>query len=159
MYNSESLIELHRRAHQSLQKLLTHCRELSADEFNRRMEAFGDPTVQLQLFHIISAEKYWTGVLQGRMDVDNEIDYPTIDVLEPYRQEVFAITDRYLQGASVEELNSARRMITWGNNEKILIPAHIIIRTQVHIYHHLGKTLAMCRLLGKPGPGMDYPIG
>jgi len=161
MFSSQSLGEFHRRAHQNLRNLLDHCRQLNTEELHRRLIEYGDPTVQLQLFHIISAEKYWVGVIQGRMDVDDkESDYPTVDSLEEYRQQVVEIAENYLEGASVEELNAPRKMTTWGNKEPILVPAHVIIRTQVHIYHHQGKVLAMCRLMGKPGPKgvMDYPI-
>ena len=160
MFIPQSLLDIHHRAHQSLIKLLAHCASLTADEMNREMEAFGDPTVQLQLHHVITAERYWIGVLQGRMDVDeDQAEYPTIDSLEELRQTVFAIGEEYLRGASEAELNTPRPMITWGNKERVLIPAHVVIRTQMHIYHHLGKVGAMCRLMGKPiPPGMDYPI-
>jgi uncharacterized damage-inducible protein DinB len=160
MFTPEALIEVHNRAHQSLQKLLAHCATLTADELNREMDAFGDPTVQLQLHHVISAERYWIGVIEGRMDVDeDQADYPTAESLETFRQKVFAAGESYLRAASVEELNTPRPMVTWGNKERILIPAHIVVRTQMHIYHHFGKVGAMCRLMGKPvPPGMDYPI-
>jgi len=161
MFTGESLIEFHKRAHQSLQKLLEHCSQFSTDELNRGLDGFGYPTIRLQLHHGISAEKYWLGVLQGRIDVDeNDSDYPTTESLEAYRQQVFAATEDYLRSALVEELNTARPMMTWGNKEKVLIPAHVFIRTQTHLYQHQGQIAAMCRLLGKPtAPGMDYPIG
>jgi uncharacterized damage-inducible protein DinB len=160
MYNNESLIEFHKRAHQNLISLLTHCGQFSPDELNRELDGFGYPTIRLQLHHEIAAEKYWLGVLQGRMDVDDDDpDYPTIESLEKYRQIVFSATGQYLRTASEKELNTPRPMITWGNKEKVLIPAQVIIRTQTHYYHHQGQIAAMCRLLGKPiGPGMDYPI-
>lgn len=142
-----------------MKKLLEHCRQLSAEELNREIVGFGYPTVRLQLHHEIAAEKYWIGVLQGRMDVDdNDSDYPTIESLDTYRQQVFSVTAEYLRAASVEELNTARSMKTWGNKERILTPAHVIIRTLTHLYHHQGQIVAMCSLLGKPAPGMDYPI-
>lgn len=142
-----------------MKKLLEHCRQLSAEELNRKLVGFGYPTVRLQLHHEIAAEKYWIGVLQGRMDVDdNEPDFPTIESLETYRQQVFSVTAEYLRTASVEELNMARSMITWGNKERILSPAHVVIRTQTHFYHHQGQIAVMCSLLGKPAVGMDYPI-
>jgi uncharacterized damage-inducible protein DinB len=98
-------------------------------------------------------------VLRGRMDVDeDEAKYPTIDAMEAFRQQVSSIAVGYLRTASVEELNAARPMMTWGNKEKVLMPAHVVIRTQTHVYHHVGQVLAMCRLLGKPASGMDYPI-
>ena len=160
MFNSKILSDIHYRAHQTLQKLLMHCRGLEPSELNREMDEFGDPTVQLQLHHVISAERYWIGVLEGRMDVDeDQADYPTADALEAFRQKVFALGETYLQTASADELNTPRPMITWGNKERILIPAHVFMRTQMHIYHHHGKVAAMCRVMGKPiSPGMDYPI-
>lgn len=160
MYNSESLSEIHRRAHDSFRRLLEHCRQLSNEELNRELKEYGDPTVRLQFHHAVGAEKYWIGVLQGRIDADDDDPkYPTIESLEAYRREVFAATEEYLKGASVEELNTPRAMITWGNKERVLIPAHVFIRTATHLYHHQGKIGAMCRLLGKPiPPGLDYPI-
>ncbi len=160
MFTAANLSDIHSRAQETLRKLLAHCASLTADELNREMDAFGDPTVQLQLHHVISAERYWVGVLEGRMDVDeDQADYPTAEILETFRQQVFALGENYLKGASVEELNTPRPMITWGNKERVLYPAHVIIRTQMHIYHHMGKVGAMCRIMGKPiPPGMDYPI-
>lgn len=160
MYIADALAEFHKRAHQNLQKLLAHCGQFSRNELNRELDGFGYPTIRLQLHHEIAAEKYWLGVLQGRMDVDDDDqDYPTIELLEKYRQVVFSATEEYLQTASEKELNMARAMITWGNKEKVLIPAQVFIRTQTHLYHHQGQIVAMCRLLGKPvASGMDYPI-
>lgn len=160
MYNSEGLIEFHRRAHQSLIKLMEHCRRFNSEEISRELEGFGYPTLRLQLHHIIGAQKYWIGVLEGRIDVDDNIsDYPTIEKLMEYRQEVYSATAQYLRGASPDELNTARPMMTWGNKEKVLIPAQVFMRTLTHIYHHQGQVAAMCRILGKPiEPGMDYPI-
>lgn len=159
IYTAETLVEFHERAHRSLKRLLEHCRQLRAEELNRELAGFGYPTVRLQLHHVIGAEKYWIGVLQGRIDVDeNDPDYPTIESLEVYRQQVLSATAEYLRASSVEELNTARSMMTWGNRKRILTPAHVFIRTQTHIYHHQGQIVAMCRLLGKPAAGMDYPI-
>jgi len=121
------------------------------------MEGFGYPTVRLLLDHIISAEKYWISVVLGRMDLE-EPNYPTIEMIEKYRLEVFGVTENYLKAASSEELNTPRKMITWQNIERTLIPAHVIMRTQTHIYHHQGQIMAICRLLGKPAEGMDFPI-
>ena len=93
------------------------------------------------------------------MDADeNEADYQHVDTLERYRRAVFGVTEKYLRGASMEALNTAKTMTTWGNRQRLLIPAQVILRTQVHYYHHQGQVLAMCRLLGKPGSGLDYPI-
>ena len=159
MYTTEALLDLHERAHGSSHKLLTHCRSLTAEELDRELPGFGYPTVQLQLHHQIDAEKYWVGVLEGRIDVDdNPADYPTIDSLDAYRKKVVAATANYLRTALVEELNTARPMMTWGNKEQLLTPAHVLVRTVTHLYHHQGQILAMCRLHGKPASGMDFPL-
>lgn len=159
MHTPAALLDLHQRAHRNLEALLVHCRSLSAQELDRDLPGFGYPTVRLQLHHGIGAEKYWIGVLQGRIDADDDApDYPTIASLQEYRARVFAATEAYLQGASSRELNTARPMMTWGNKEKVLVPAHVFMRTLTHLYHHQGQILAMCRLLGKPGAGFDYPI-
>ena len=159
MHTAEALLDLHERAHSSLQRLLAHCRQLSAEELDRELAGFGYPSVRLQLHHMIGGEEYWIGVLEGLILVDdNDSDYPTVESLEAYRRRVFSATEKYLRAASVEELNTARRMMTWGNKERPLIPAHVFMRTLTHIYHHQGQIVAMCRLLGKPAAAMDYPI-
>ena len=35
---------------------------------------------------------------------------------------------------------------------------HVFMRTVTHLYHHQGQIVAMCRLVGKPCTGLDYPI-
>jgi uncharacterized damage-inducible protein DinB len=139
--------------------LLVHCQSFSSEYLNREFEGFGYPSIKLQLHHAIAGQKYWIGVLQGRMDVDEDPDaHFTMDDMMVYRESVRHSMERYLSAASTEELISARPMTTWGNIEKVLIPAHVVIRTLTHMYHHQGQVAAMCRLLGKPiEPGMDYP--
>jgi uncharacterized damage-inducible protein DinB len=56
-----------------------------------------------------------------------------------------------------EELNSPRTMKTW-RDEVSLRPAHVVLRTQTHIFQHQGQVTAMCRLLGRPLSGIDFPI-
>jgi len=159
MHTPGALLDLHERGHRNLAALLTHCRELTPDEVDREALGFGYPTVRLQLHHAIGAEKYWIGVLQGGMDADDDSpDYPTIESLEQYREQVSANTVAYLRASSEEELNTARSMMTWGNKEQVLIPAHVFARTLTHLYHHMGQVAAMCRLLGKPCQGLDFPL-
>ena len=155
MVPSEALIELHERCHANLRQLLDHCRSLTAAELHLPLEGFGYPSVQEQLHHEIGAEKYWIGVLEGRIDVDDDaVDYPTVDALESYRQETFAITESYLRSASPAELDTPREVATWRGTRIVVRPALVILRTQVHLYHHQGQILAMCRLLGHPRTGL-----
>jgi len=153
------LLDFHARVHRSFTGLLKHCRELTNEELNKEMDGFGIPTIQQQLHHMIGAEKYWLGVLQGRMDVDDHSPlYRTVESLEAYREQVFTSTELFLKSSSKEDFETIRPMMTWGNKEKILNPVQVIIRTQTHIYQHQGQILAMCRLFGKPCNGLDYPI-
>jgi uncharacterized damage-inducible protein DinB len=159
VYTSDMLQDVHERSHRNLKSLMAHCRPFSEAELSREFDGFGYPSILLQLHHEISCEKYWLGVLHGRMDVDeNESEFRTVESLEAYRDEVSAATETYLSGASTDELNTPRPMVTWRERKRILVPAHVIMRTNAHLYHHQGQILAICRLLGKPGEGMDYPI-
>ena len=159
MYTKEALEDIHARAHRSLGKLMAHCRDLTPGEFDRELSGFAYPTVRLQLHHVIGAEEYWIGVLNGVVRAEeNDADFPTIATLEAYREEVFAATERYLGAAAGAELNTRRTMLTWGNKERDLVPAHVFLRTQTHIYHHQGQIMAMCRLMEKPAGGLDFPI-
>jgi uncharacterized damage-inducible protein DinB len=159
VFTSEALQDCHERAHRNLIALLTRCRELEGGDADRELDGFGYPTVRLQLHHGIAAEQYWIGVLQGRVDVaEDSPEFSTIARLESYRDRVFAATEAYLRAASIGELNTARAMMTWGNRERTLTPAHVVMRTVTHLYHHQGQVLAMLRLLGKPCTGLDYPI-
>ena len=159
MYTSEALRDMHERGHRSLQKLLVHCNRLSVKEMDQEVPGFGYPSVRLQLYHLIAAEEYWIGVLLGSFDAEDKVAaYPTVQSLEIYREQVAAVTDEYLRAASPEELNTLRPMLTWQNKERLLMPAHVFMRTLTHIYQHQGQVLAMCRMMGRPGEGMDFPI-
>lgn len=159
MYTPESLVDLHERGHRSLKVLLEHCGRMSQDDLEREFEGFGYPSIRLQFHHLIGAEAYWIGVIAGRLDVDDDAGrYPTIDALERYRQTVFAQTKAYLERVSPQELNAPRAMTTWGGHERMLMPAHVFLRTATHVYAHAGQILAMCRLLGKPASGTDFPL-
>jgi uncharacterized damage-inducible protein DinB len=161
MFTSVALIDLHTRAHLSSQKLLDHCAGFSADELARELEGFGYPCVRLQLHHVIGAEEYWVGVLRGLMLVDERpADFASIDALRAYRERVAATTAEYLRGASEADLNTRRKMTAWGPREIEVAPAHVILRTQTHIFQHQGQVAAMCRLLGRPiPPGLDFSLG
>jgi len=159
MYTAEALLDLHERAHRNLRALLEHCRTLEAGELNRELPGFGYATVRLQLHHMIGAEEYWVGVLNGIVQVDdNDADFPTVEALAAWRELVFAATEAWLRRVDPAALNTARPHQTWGGRERTMVPAHVILRTQTHLYHHQGQVTAMCRLLGKPIGGLDFPL-
>lgn len=162
MYTSEALLDFHERCHRNLKGILEHCRSLTPEELNRELPGFAYPTVRLQIHHEIGAEQYWVGVLRGLMLVeDDDPDYPTVASLEAHREAVYAATQEYLREASPDELNTPRPLQTWapqGSRERVLVPALVILRTQTHLYTHLGQVVAMCRLMGKRAGGLDFPI-
>jgi uncharacterized damage-inducible protein DinB len=159
MYTSEALTDLHERTHRSLAKLLAHCEALPAGAVDRSLDGFGSSTVRLQIHHVLGAERYWLSVILGRMDArDDDADFPTIASLAALRADVAAATRDYLRSATPAELNTPRAMLTWGGREQVLVPARIVLRTQTHAFHHQGQIVAMCRLLGSPASGLDFPI-
>lgn len=161
MYTTAALKDLHERTHRSLQKLMEHCAGFSEEDLSRELDGFGYPNLRLQLHHMVGAERYWIGVLNGLMLTDeDEADHVSMDALQAFRERTVAKTVAYLELASDEELNTRRPMTTWGGNVLDLLPAHVVLRTQTHIFQHQGQIAAMCRLLGRPIPaGLDFPLG
>jgi uncharacterized damage-inducible protein DinB len=161
VYAADDLLDLHRRTHVSLQKLLEHCAGFEAEALSRSLEGFGYPTILLQLHHVIGAERYWIGVLHGEvLPEEPEADFTSIDALKAFRARVAAATQAYLRGASEADLKTRREMAMWGGRRAPLVPAQVLLRTQTHIFQHQGQVAAMCRLLGRPiPPGLDFPLG
>lgn len=160
MFTRAALIDLHTRTHRSLSKLLEHCEGFDAADVARTLDGFGYGTILLQLDHLIGAEAYWVGVLNG-LDLSDELgqELGTIAELRAFRESVVETTTTYLNGADEAELNTPRAMELWGGNTAELVPAHVLIRTQTHVFQHQGQIAAMARLLGRPvPPGLDFPL-
>lgn len=152
------LLDFHERCHRSLRQYLEHCQVLSDEQLDRELDGFGYPTVRQQLQHVIGAERYWVSVLRDCMDA-SEADAASIDALEEFRQSVFEVTRTWLGTTPDEELTTARTMTTFGGHERALVPAHVILRAQTHLFHHMGQLAAMCRLMGHQIPeGLDFPL-
>lgn len=161
MYTVEALLDVHARTHRSLKALLQHCRGFRAEELARAFDGFGYPSIREQLDHLIGAEEYWMDVVCGRYVGGDPEEVPHADVaaLEQYRAATADRTERYLRGTNDAELNAPREMRTWPGRPRTLVPAHVVLRTQTHIFQHQGQVLAICRLLGRPGPGgLDFPL-
>ncbi len=159
MHTSDGLADIHERTHRALSRMIAHCGAMGPGAADRPLEGFAYPTVRLQIHHILGAERYWIGVLQGRLaGDDDEASFPTIASLEALRAEVGAATRAWLAAASAAELNTPRPMVLWGGKERVLVPAHVVLRTQTHVFQHTGQVAAMCRLLGSPATAMDFPL-
>ena len=90
---------------------------------------------------------------------EDEADAASMDAIEAFRRRVAATTRAWLGAASESELDTPRPMTTWKQQDRMLTPAHVIMRTQTHVHHHLGQVSAMCRTMGHPPPaGLDYPL-
>jgi uncharacterized damage-inducible protein DinB len=158
---ADDLLDIHRRTHASLARLLDHCAGFSTEELRRNLDGFGYPNLLLQLHHVLGAERYWFGVLQGRMLIDEpDEERDSIDALRALRERVAAATRAYLRGASESELRTRREVTAWGPKRMAVTPLHVLLRTQTHVFQHQGQVAAMCRLLGRPiPPGLDFPLG
>lgn len=159
MYLPAALLDLHRRSQHSLRSLMDQAADLPLADLDREHEGFGYPTVRLQLHHLIGAQEYWIGVLQGRVQADLEPDaYPTLESLAEYRDRVAGRVEAYLSEVPEESLNQAADFATWGGKTKTLRPAHVVLRTITHLYHHLGQMQAICRLAGLRTRFVDFPL-
>jgi uncharacterized damage-inducible protein DinB len=160
MYTAAALLDLHTRTQRSLQGLLDHLAGFSAEELDRELDGFGFPSIRLQLHHLLGAERYWVSVLQGAMQGEVDVsDCSTVEALRTFREEVAATTIAYLETTADDVLNAPRTMTTWGGKAVALVPAHVLVRTQTHVFQHQGQIAAMARLLGRPLPrGLDFPL-
>lgn len=160
MYSVAALLDVHARTHRCLVRLLAHCAGFEDDALRSELDGFGYPTILLQLRHVIGAERYWIGVLQGRMLVDeDEADRASIAALSAFRERTAATTVAWLRAEGDAGVGAARRVTTWGGREAVVTPAHVLLRTQTHVFQHQGQVAAMCRLLGRPIPaGLDFPL-
>ena len=161
MYNAETLLDIHARAHESLRRLIVFCGSLTDDELRRPLTGFGLPTILRQLEHTIGAEVYWqTVVTRGYTEEARLPKLLDVAAIEAFRQQTASVSRSYLDGASEAELNSPRQMISDPGQTRLLRPADVIMRVVTHMFNHQGQVLAMCRTIGKPNDtrGLDYPI-
>jgi uncharacterized damage-inducible protein DinB len=161
MYDRDALLDIHRRAHESLRRLIAFCSTLTTDELHRPLSGFGFPTVLRQLEHTIGAEVYWpTVVTRGYSEEATMPPLPDLAAIEAFREETASVTRSYLERTTEAELNTPRLMISDPGQTRLLKPADVIMRMVTHIFNHQGQVLAMCRSIGKPNDtiDLDYPV-
>src|SRR5262245_26091580 len=151
MYNAETLLDVHARAHESLRRLIVFCGHCTHDELRRPLTGFGFPTILGQLEHTIGAEAYWqTVVTRGYTEEATLPMLQDLGAVEAFRQQTASATRSYLDRAGEAEFNAPRRMISDPGQTRLLRPADVIMRVVTHIFNHQGQVLAMCRAIGKP---------
>jgi uncharacterized damage-inducible protein DinB len=145
MFTPDALREAHRRTHLGTSRVLEHCRQLSAEEFQRELPGFGYPTVQLQLHHILSAEEYWLTVLQRQPLAEEEYpqNYLTVDDLLDYQRQVMGRMLAYLGRMDSAALAQPARFTVWGGDSVELLPEMVVMRLVTHPFQHRGQVLAM----------------
>jgi len=160
MITSAALIDLHERVHACLVGLLEHCAGFAEEDLSRTFEGFGAGSIRMQLHHVIGAEAYWIGVLEGKMLTEERAaDHASLGALRAFRERVAGVTGAYLAGASDDDLNAPRTVTTWGDKETVVVPAYVLLRTQTHAFQHKGQISALARLLDRPVPdGLDLPL-
>src|SRR5262245_1546053 len=101
MYNSETLLDIHARAHESLRRLIAFCGNLTATELRLPLTGFGFSTVLAQLEHTIGAELYWqTVVMTGYTEEARLPELRDVAAIEAFRQQTAAATRSYLDRAT-----------------------------------------------------------
>lgn len=161
MYNADTLLDVHARAHESLRRLIAFCGTLTTDELRRPLPGFGFPTVMRQLIHTLGAEVYWqTVVIRGYSEEATLPNLPDLRGIEAFREQTASTTRSYLERATEAELNTPRPMISDPGRTRLLRPADVIVRVVTHIFSHQGQVLAMCRSIGKPNDthDLDYSL-
>lgn len=159
MYTAPALLDMHERSQRAFAAAIQHCSAFSPAQCDREIPGFGYASIRLQVHHVIGAQRYWLGVVEGRMDLDGDAEeHPLLTDLDALRLRVAGAVRTHIERATVEELNTPRVMTTWGNRRRELVPAQVFLRTFTHIHHHLGQVAAMCRLLDRPVGGIDFPL-
>ena len=161
MHNGAALLDIHRRAHESLRRLIAFCGSLTIDELRRPLPGFGFPTILRQLEHTIGAEVYWQIVVtRGYSEEATMPPLPDLAAIEAFREQTAGVTRLYLESAAEIELNTPRVMVSDPGQTRLLRPADVVMRVVTHIFNHQGQVLAMCRSMGSPNETMDldYPV-
>ena len=154
------LIDLHARAHRSLTLVLDHVATLPPAVLAQEVEGFGVSTILEQLHHVFGAERYWISVLMGRTDAsEREEDRASLDAVRAFGVRTTATTRAYLERRTDDELERPVACVTWKGEARTFVPLQVLLRTQTHLFHHVGQVTAMARTFGHPvPPGFDFPL-
>ena len=156
MFTIDGMRKFHGWTHASLTLLLDHLSTIPADDFAKELPGFGSPTLRQQVLHIFNCEGFWIQALQGRTFQDRDpAQCPTMIEARLLQQEVSRQTLAYLSGLSNEQLNANRELHFPDGDVAIRTPALVLHHVLTHAFHHKGQIVAMCRLLGHPGPDTD----
>ena len=160
MYTTDALLDIHARTHASLAKVIAHVATLPPAEWTRAAEGFSYPTLVSQLQHVIAAERYWMGVMQGTLRVDDDAAaHETPAALEALRADVAAATRAYVGSLSDAQASTPTTITKWNGDQADIAPAHAVLRTQTHAFQHHGEIATMLRQLGHTFPSMlDFPV-
>jgi uncharacterized damage-inducible protein DinB len=156
LFTIDGIRALHGWTHDRTDQLIRHAATLSPALFVTPLEGFASATVREQLMHILSCEDNWIRRLQHipRSPWRPE-DFATADSLGEARTRVMAVTLKYLDGLSAEQLNTPLDRVPpeWLGPPRS--PGFIFHHILTHAFHHKGQVVAMFRLLGHPAADTD----
>ena len=160
MYTTAALLDIHRRTHDSIQGVLDALGALPPEEMTKEVAGFSYPTLATQVHHYLGAERYWFSVLSGDLNLDDDADqHGTVEALRGMREQVAETTRAMVAGWSDEEASAPRTITKWNGETAEVVPAHVLLRTQTHVYQHHGEIASMLRQLGHRFPSMlDFPL-
>ncbi len=163
MHSPTDLLELHRRAHLGTAALIEHCAGFTTEELNREHAAFNGASLARMIHHILEAEDYWMLVLRGeyREEADafmNDGECRDVASMQQYLAKLAEQAGEWLGNVDSTWLNSPQEFLTWPDNRRELLPAMIVLRIVTHHFQHRGQAFSMCRLLGRPHAGADFPL-
>lgn len=157
MSTASLLLDMHARTHACLVRTLDHLAGLDPALLDREAGGFAYPTLHGQLHHVIGAEEYWVGVLEGDVRIGTEPeDVAGAAGLAAYRDRVAAVTAAHLRDAP--DLDAVRTVTTWRGEPLAVAPRHVVLRVLTHAHHHLGQVQAMLRGMGHPLGALDFPL-
>lgn len=160
MYTVAGLLDVHQRTHQSMRKVLDHVGTLPPEELTRAMEGFSYPTLASQLHHLIRAEYYWMGVMQGEPRYeDDAAEHETMEALRALYTRVYDDTHAFLSSLTDDGASALRTVTKYNGDQAEIVPALALLRTQMHAYQHHGEIATMLRQMGHTFPQMlDFPV-
>ena len=163
MFSSTDLLELHRRAHRGTAVLIEHCAGFTPEELNRNHESFNGASLAQMIHHILEAEDYWMLVLRGefREEADafmNEESCRDVAAMRDYLARLATQATEFLGRIDEGWLNAPQEFLTWPNDRRQLLPSMIVMRIVTHHFQHRGQAFSMCRIMGRPHSGADFPL-
>ena len=156
MFTLDGVRKFHGWTHASLDMVLDHLSEMTANDYGREVSGFGFRTLREQTIHIFNCEGAWIHILQGLRYVDRTPqECPLVADARLLQKEVSQATHGYLSTLTNQQLNADTELHFPDGDIAVRTPALVLHHVLTHAFHHKGQIVAMCRVLGRPAPDTD----